>query len=311
MPSFVGYRSMLVDAVERMGTTPRTVLGSIFSIDPTLADMATHALIEEEIWIHYARPTVYVDSTQLPDQVSNMSMFGEVGQILINRWRGLRAFCFHSNSMVGGVNLRPVLFGVTTAEDRHPLVEACVARVLEMPEYALHPHWATEPCDTVTLTIPCGEMAQRLVVPLSELQVFLEDPDWIKTHKLKNNWFPIEQSQEDMDLLMTMMRAILGLIVYTQAFPEAIRDGLPTLPPRKLGFGALACIPRTIKGLVRHQTAWSTGDGEPFFRSAHLRILGHERFTHNPDGSPKVILVKDTVVGGRIDAKVIDTGAHS
>lgn len=83
------------------------------------------------------------------------------------------------------------------------------------------------------------------------------------------------------------------LMVYLAAFPESMRGGYPDVirKPKKNGlFNGRDAAVRTISfptGYDPRAAHW---------RSWHFRELRHERFKRNPDGSARIVLVKDAFV---------------
>ena len=311
MPAFTNYRTCL----KRMRDTPLfyhrakregldyDVLAAriMLAQDPSMKSLATQAMVEEWIWTRKGRPTLFVDSQTLPGQVLRLPVSGGISQIL-PRWGGYTAFVFRTGARAGKLDLCPVLFGYVTAQARHPMVEQAVQEILGAPFKC---EWATRPQDLLTMTINTHPYTQRLVIPVSDLDAIMEHPvEWLDQHRLMDTFWSVENSDKDRGMQAVHLRTILGLIVYAQAFPGALRGGLPdSCPPRNLGPGAKEHQgqARTMKGFSTHERP-----GDPFLRSAHFRVLGHERFEHYPDGSPRVIPVRAAVVGGKIDAETME-----
>jgi hypothetical protein len=87
-------------------------------------------------------------------------------------------------------------------------------------------------------------------------------------------------------------KATLGLLTYMQAFPDMVRPGLPmNMKERCARFfgkakGVTICMHPRLASVSRAH-----------MRSGHWRVLGHERFKRNPDGSIRIVYVNPAIVG--------------
>lgn len=85
------------------------------------------------------------------------------------------------------------------------------------------------------------------------------------------------------------IRLICGLSIYLSNFPEQQRKGAPTRHLAKQN------------NILKHQKNTYVGEYKDaatgtFIRKPHFRTLGHDRFSRNEDGSPKIILIPQAEV---------------
>lgn len=91
--------------------------------------------------------------------------------------------------------------------------------------------------------------------------------------------------------MLRLKNAVFGLLTYMQAFPALVHSGLPVSMKERnarffTGIGTRVILHPRIKACPTAH-----------YRTGHWRVLAHERFHRNVDGSIKIIYVNPAVVG--------------
>lgn len=103
-------------------------------------------------------------------------------------------------------------------------------------------------------------------------------------------WESPLETGEDQEL-RRMLKISLGLILYMKAFPGSVREGFPEIMKlRERRYARNAGHKR-----VHVVSDWLLGVS-PHRRCGHLRVLRDARFLRLPDGSARVIWVKEAIV---------------
>jgi hypothetical protein len=118
--------------------------------------------------------------------------------------------------------------------------------------------------------------------------------------------FPLTKHHkgETFTSLSVYLKLATSLFVYMRAFPECVKPGIPSdmsitemvhggPKNKRTGFTITAPIDRAT-GTTLH------------LRRGHFRSLHDQRFKRNEDGSIKIVWVRDTVVGGKIDPYTVE-----
>ena len=151
----------------------------------------------------------------------------------------------------------------------------------------------------------------NLRMPLSELQECLDNPleyladlfnrehrNASATHKP----FMKDMQQPDMQLQAAYLRLVASLIVYVNANPKALQDGLPQGVKLAQIAPSKSLMPKS--GYTFADDTLSGDSRSVHFRRWHLRQLWHDRFYHGEhegkQAGSRVVFVKASMVG---DAK--------
>lgn len=107
------------------------------------------------------------------------------------------------------------------------------------------------------------------------------------------------ESEKNRDEVSRLIRIGLAAEVYAQAFPEAVFDGPPRSSQNEV---------KHYKGGSRHITFTKKIRAEhcsprTHWRRGHFRVLANERYKKNDDGSPRIIFVRDAIVGMQAEPK--------
>ena len=140
-------------------------------------------------------------------------------------------------------------------------------------------------------------------IALSKVPMCLR-PGGLKQHidskDYRSSCNSFELSEREMEIERVLFQLALAICLYIKAFPQCLRPGFPRniellredascVSPFRLGFP-----PGTHASPEMH------------LRRAHFRTLWHERFKHDPDGSPRVVFVHPCVVSGEIDPHTLE-----
>lgn len=100
------------------------------------------------------------------------------------------------------------------------------------------------------------------------------------------------------DLAHFMLRLCMAAVVYSVAFPDYIRDGLPVdvKAPEISKPRILRAAPEILEGATRTSVSMH-------IRAGHFKTLRHERFRRDEEGKPRIICVRQTVVAGKLTPK--------
>lgn len=229
-----------------------------FSIDQNRA-------ISLETWlISKNTPCLFIANKQLVDflysSTFSLDIFIEAAFYFPFRW------IVTPLGKVGGVDLRPVAFGHVTS-----LLDDKVARFLPKQEFS-------------------NEFSFYQPLPNNEMMV----GSFTKT--LLPNFL---RSNERTQTISNVHKKICAAAaVYSYAFPDYIRDGLPDFvkAPSINKPRILTAAPEILEGATRTSVSMH-------IRAGHFKTLQHERFKRNDDGTPKVIFVRQTVVAGKLTPK--------
>lgn len=107
---------------------------------------------------------------------------------------------------------------------------------------------------------------------------------------------------EELKTSLVMMEMCAKVCLYAKAFPDAIKVGFPHLAvtgEKKKKRSER----RAITIMAPHES--EGGSTCMHLRRGHFRSLAHKRFKRHPDGSIKVVFVRESVIGGTIDAKTV------
>lgn len=127
--------------------------------------------------------------------------------------------------------------------------------------------------------------------------------------ELMDQKFPLNKHVDDGEIPVSLVYVKLAtsLFCYMRAFPECVVPGIPSdmsikemmhggPKNRRTGF--------TIKAPIDAATGRAL-----HLRRGHFRSLHDERFKRNDDGSIKIVWVRESVVGGKIDPYTVEAHA--
>ena len=93
-----------------------------------------------------------------------------------------------------------------------------------------------------------------------------------------------------------IIKLALRFVAYMNAFPEMVRPGLPDgLPQREIK----RMPQRNVHTIKMHERVKSSPKAH--YRSFHFRHLRHERYKRDANGNVRIVMVKASIVGEKID----------
>lgn len=291
MTAFLHYRTNLSEVIRlRPGLSWLQATRLVVQRCHEVIDVPAKIALDEYSFYVRGRQTLYVDSKVL---LEKLKVNGNIGPLLA-KWRGMRSINFLAGTTANGHKMYPCLFGYMPHEDRLEALEEVFDRGIDLTENSSG--------NTIHISIRFNPHMYHITLPVEDRDTFVNDKDWLFDRPLPvPGNLPIsrpEIAQERQQLL-----TCLGLVLYAAAYPNAIRPGLPE------GYGRYELGPEhkrtkntTLK--VRNPSA------EPFPRSAHYRILGHERFKRDADGMIRVIPVRESIVGGSLEVYSFHTNTE-
>mgnify|MGYP003630669320 CR=1 FL=1 len=108
--------------------------------------------------------------------------------------------------------------------------------------------------------------------------------------------FDANLTEEEYQIVYSLIQAICGMVIYYRAFPQMMKFGIPN------NVKSLDLNNHTIKSPIANHTDSSV---DQHIRRAHFRVLKHERYKRASDGGPRIIQVSDCIVGGKLDPYTI------
>jgi hypothetical protein len=232
---------------------------------------ATPSILTEFACWRANTPVVFVNDQRLVDMV-----FGAIHSVRLNELRPpWPAFmvCFGNGIRADGIPLKPCLFGRIN-----------VAEVIAQMGYV------PEPSREIICTVQrhsFGHICSTLP-PEKDVHEYLESYEpWPHTNL---------NSEEDA-VLRAHTRTLIGLCVFLQAFPGSLREGFPDSTKERFRRQNKHVRPNWIR-LPEVMRA----SPKAHWRSCHFRALRDERYARNPDGTVRIVFVRDAIVG-RGDAK--------
>jgi hypothetical protein len=144
-----------------------------------------------------------------------------------------------------------------------------------------------------------GEAASRAAIPVDKIPECLASPEDMSESIGNFDMLLVsELSDEDKAIQHRLLRIVAGLSVYARAFPGAIRSGYPSEAGKKLRDRYLPS-PEVSTAQAPKRTGSGT-ERKEHYRTWHFRTLRDDRYKRDKDGRPKIVFVRDTIVGGEV-----------
>lgn len=109
-------------------------------------------------------------------------------------------------------------------------------------------------------------------------------------------------SSEESTELINCWRLFAAILLYIKAFPHLIENGPPSettpLERRSILKGSSRTVTISLSPEARNAPS-------PHLRRFHFRTLRDKRFKRCPDGSPRVITVRQSIIGNITNAKTV------
>ena len=308
MAQFLHY-SCVLSEIERRAR-PRQIPNAVAEAhrqaliaDPSLEGMSIKVLMDEEYWRRGGQRTIFVDSPDLPALAASIPVRNPESLVdLLGRWRGTWSFAFRAGTRVHDIPLGGCLFAWLCSADR---VRRVRDYAREFGGHLAEPNDYSPP-DAMHITGRTGKSVLHLSTPLHQLTAALSDPNWFAVNRFHDPFYRLDATPAEQDLQATLLRTVVGLILYAAAFPDALRPGLPDAGNKELGT-KLVLAPHFRRSAVTLLGPTPTSAQRALhFRSGHFRILAHERYRRDEQGRVRVVYVRESLVGGKADAYTLE-----
>jgi len=270
----------------------RRVLPALLKYDDHIA---MHVLGSEIYWENLGRPTLVVQNSWLPEAVYRAKFDVDPLSVIPPVGSGLVQFVFPHGIAINGVNLRGRLFGLLDVQD---YFDKGVAPMGLMA--GIRMERAPGPVEKAFLLIFQSEDGGHLraLIPIDDLGEALKSEEWFQVNSLGHETALLdnevaallkslnETTPAEAHAQAVMLRVAAGLSVYARATGHIFE-----LNDKK--------VLRQISSAIR-RPLWlgERASPEQHYRRWHFRVLRDERFRRGPDGSPRVVMVRGTWVGG-------------
>lgn len=232
------------------------------------------ALLAERDWLVSGKPTLFVESAELVQQIYACGVKLDYEGICLPG--DVLAISFPEDTVVEGFPLPPCLFHKAFVPAQLSVSGTDHVRygITIRSGFGIHE----------VSGVRCQEHLDQVLKGNCE-------PSW-------TGWGETVLDSEERRRMAVLFRLVLGLSAYLSAFPETIRAGFPTAIKAR----DLKALKRTLSEappsvLTQHSKFRNTPSAH--FRTWFFRTLRDERYRRNPDGSFRTVFVSPTFVGGK------------
>jgi len=251
-----------------------------------------HILLNEMWWRDAGMPTIIVEDPRLLEMMYRAKV--EIVPEAINV-PGLIAFGFPRGVELDGIAIDGCMFGeLDVQESRDYATRKFVEVTGRAPNFV--PTGAYDPLqhNPEGKAFYVTSMVKEQIGQ-SYLRTWFRKPDaahvcddgWVEANLANDKWL-IDREYKQQRVYFKLLYA---LCIYMQAFPDAVEhrgpEGVIINPPPN-GFKSLQTL------AMSHQIHTSP---HMHYRRWHFRTLHDERFRRNPDGTARVVFVRDAIVG--------------
>ncbi|MFC1601283.1 hypothetical protein ACFL34_02940 [Candidatus Sumerlaeota bacterium] len=295
------YAALSKREVRVMGPEDLAAYAALSTIACDDAGICLRSIVLYEWTLHkMGNPTIFIETPELVDALLKANFRIHHSSIILPNKKGFSYFAFPHRTVVSGVELCGCFFGTPPSEQIEHALEA------------LNCTFGT----SLALGDKHANLSERFLVGLRNsnngfmMRSINQSELSLAMNNGVNQYAPDTPercvSEGDKRLEDALFRLCAAACIYAQAFPEHVRPGYPEV---KISNGTRPSRPiKTVTTLGSPQQ--NHGSAKCLhIRNGHFRSLANKRFKRNPDGSIKVVFVKASVIGGKIEPTTVEEGA--
>lgn len=252
-------------------------------------------------WRKFNSPTVFPDNESLID-ILHSSRLAIKPSSLKPRWP-VFSFSPPLGAMMDKIKLFPFLFSVSSGVDQMNDMQNMLNDCPVPTKFDFSNTRPTEEMKAyISIDDGCGLAWNTDFLKFIEVLNSGEDFEEIKGLDKSENTAERNKS------IRAHAKLAVMLLVYAQAFPESVAYGFPSgFPEADAKFGGKGHGARGRITGIKILAPIDTATGRALhLRRGHFRSLHDERFKRNIDGSIKIVWVRESVIGGKIDPYTVE-----